>query len=268
MQRFGLTVFILTLLARPMVAQRDTNNDGLVDVLVPIAVQTSESFVLGAYGSRWATETWVRTERATFDARFQRDYPCYQDPIRCTFAGQRSIRPQIGTAGEADRGVLLSFHPATVKLLTLSSRVLELSRNAQPNGVDVPVVWEGNYLTDPTVLLAIPQTDESRVALRIYDPRRRPEARFRVEFLSLEGSNQVIAETVLTTQRQQGTELYLPAYVTINDLGMTFPQLAGVERFDIRITPLEGPIEYWTFAAVTHRETQHVLFIVPDREKP
>jgi hypothetical protein len=247
-------------------AQEDTNGDGIVNALIPVVVEIGE--VAGAYGSRWTTEVWIHNGTANTLRAIQRNLA---DPD-CPFPEQPC--PPNAVAGEtrrailyshqADWGTVLLFTKDDAPHITLSARLLELSRRAQPNGINLPVVWEDQYLRKPVQLLSVPTADTSRVALRVYDPRLQRGSTVIVDFLALNGD--IIASTTMSPGNNILSEP-VPAFAGINDLVAAFPALRAYDRFDIRLTPATPGMEYWAFAAVTDRDTQHVLLITPDKHQ-
>ena len=182
----------------------------------------------------------------------------------------RKVDPEAGAARkiaqlerandvDANREVF-ETHPYVAGGVTLSGRLFELTRHTQPAGVHVPVVREGEFFTRPSRFVGIPRDDSSRVAIRVYDPQRRPGGVVRLELFGpdnvlIDGMVMPLLYTVSDTE---------PGYAAILDLTATFPRLNAADRFDIQITPLTTGMEYWALASVTDRDTQQVLFITAD----
>jgi hypothetical protein len=124
----------------------------------------------------------------------------------------------------------------------------------------MPIVREDRFFTAPVRFIGIPASAASRVALRIYDPRRHPASQVRVELIHTNGSP--IADTVLTLQ--DSSTKWEPGVGSILDLAASFPQLRNVDRFDIRVTPLTPGMEYWGLVSVTDWDTQQVILITAD----
>jgi hypothetical protein len=267
MRIINAAVVVALYLLTPVYAQEDTNGDGYVDALIPIVV--TEDVSPGAYGSRWSTEVWINNRSGITLDRIQRalsdpdcvlpDQPCAPNAV----AGETRRPILYARPFNPDWGALLFFANDVAPRVSLSARVLELSRGSQPHGVEIPVIWEDEYLTGTSMLLAIPQSEDSRVALRVYDPRLQSNSAIRVEFLTTEGTT--ITTTTLAPRSSVG--LPIPGFAGINDLAAAFPLLQGYDRFDVRLTPLTSGTEYWAFATVTHRETQHVLLVTPDKRR-
>lgn len=243
-------------------AQQDVNRDGRVHALVPIAdVSDSDVPVAGAYGSLWSTQLWLHNASAQDIGIIQEGMFC-QIPIPCdTYRSGQTVRAWAQAAG-AGHGALLSFTPDVAPQITISSRLLEHSRRAQPNGIEIPVVWEEEFLTAATRLLAIPSRPDGRVALRVYAPTAENQAStVRVEAIALSGD--LLGTSTLVLTRTNDPEPFEPGFAFIPDVVALFPAIAGVERFDLRITPLQGQV-FYAFASETDRDTQHVLLITPD----
>lgn len=255
--------FALLFIAVAAFSQEDTNGDRVVSVLVPVlhAGPEDEIPLPGAHGSLWTTQVWLRNDSAYSFSIIQRGFFCGPGGCLVSFdPGTTKLAPVFGEA--TDQGGLLVFDPFTAKQVTLSARLLELSRRAQPNGIEVPIVWEHEFLSGVSTLIAIPRRSEGRVTLRIFGPRRRPGDAVEVTALSTAG--EPLGSTVLTLTIPDLIGTHVPAYNAILDIAAFFPLVATVDRFDLRITPLVEGMEYWTYVSETDRESQHVLLITPD----
>ena len=155
------------------------------------------------------------------------------------------------------RAVLYQLAANSVGLINLSSRLFELSRHAQPAGVYLPIVREDQFLTGSSRFIGIPRDTSSRVALRVYDPRRSLFNDLHIELIAPGGA--IIAETVLVPIVPLSS--HEPGFAAIYDLTTTFQQLVSVQRFDVRLTPVRPGMEYWALVSVTDWDTQQVLLI-------
>ena len=139
----------------------------------------------------------------------------------------------------------------------LSSRLFELSRHAQPAGIELPVVREDEFFTLPVRLIAVPGNPAFRAALRVYDPRR-VGGSVRVEII--DPADVVIAQAVLPLIPPDHPFLDAPGMAFIGDIGAVFPETRARSRYDVRITPI-GMTEFWAFVSVTDNDTQQVFTI-------
>lgn len=243
---------------------RDRNNDGVVDVLVPIVVR-GDAPVPGAYGSRWSTEVWIHNGSDEPLRFIQRSWRC---PIILTCDPQvpRGVTMPVTTVdGPVNAGAMYYVPAVLAEEITFEVRLLELSRRAQPNGIELPVVWEDDFRTKPTRLIAVPRGEHLRTALRLYDPRRAGMT-FDVEIIGASG--ETLATTrVLAADPADPTmaihDDHLPFVAFLPDVEALIPATIPGQRYDIRVKPVSGG-EYWAFSSVTDRDTQHVLIITPD----
>lgn len=234
---------------------QDVNGDGWVTYLLPLNVPTA---VNGAQGSRWQTELWVHnamsqpmnlvSPQILFD-------PPLEFPVHVAGVTEKAFAAET-LDGAPIYSALLFRVAARDAQPVLMSRLYELSRHAQPAGVEVPVIREDQFFTKASRFIAIPNSVTDRVALRVYDPLRRGDAAARVELL--DEKNTVLATTTLQLVPQTADSIS-PGYAAILDVASAFPQLAGIDRFDIRITPLIENMEYWAFVSVTDQDTQTVM---------
>lgn len=246
----------------------DTNGDGVVSVLVPIAFGWSQ-VLQGAYGTLWTGQLWVHNGSAQDLMSLQPGGVCV--PTGCTAQlPSGSFRHVQINSNHYDGGALLYIPLDIAPEIHMSARLLELSRSSQPNGVDIPVVAEDEFFSGPSSYLAIPVSRDNRVALRVYDPRLVRGSTVRVELLGPEG--QLVAETTLspgddpivprTPPDPRRVQHYPhPGQAAILDVTREFPALVGFERFHIRVTPLTPGMEYWAFVSVTDNDTQSVMLI-------
>jgi hypothetical protein len=251
----AVTIFSALLCITSGLYAQDVNHDGVVDYLVPIS---APSQVSGANGSLWKTELWLHNG---LDAPFALSSPCEvmipEGPCPPVPLHQSGVTEQAfhWETRYTARSLIFQLPLALADRITLSSRLFELSRHAQPAGVDLPLVREDQFFIGSSRFIAIPRDGSSRVALRVYDPRRTLFNDIHVELITPDGT--VIGETTLYPSI---TSAHEPATAAIYDLAAAFPSLASVERFDVRVTPVPG-MEYWALVSVTDWDTQQVLLI-------
>ena len=85
-------------------------------------------------------------------------------------------------------GALFALLPEQAAGIHLASRLLETSRRAQPNGIDIPMIREDRFFKQPSTFLGIPSGPGVRSRLRVYDPRRVRGSTVRVEILKSDGT--------------------------------------------------------------------------------
>jgi hypothetical protein len=253
MKKYVVLLATAFLLAAPVSAQ-DVNHDGLVTFLIPINVPVNTP---GAYGTLWRSELWIHNGFVS-PTSF---YPCSGSPCLTHPPGTTEHAFPAETASSIGP-IMLSVGTSMLADFHFSSRLVELSRRAQPAGVHMPVVREDHLFTQSVLFLGI-NGSSNRVAIRVYDPRRRRGSQVKIEVIDANGS--LKADTVLTLHYTDPPPPLIPArepgYIAIHDLAATLPQLASVPRYDIRVTPLTANMEFWALVSVTDIETQHVLLV-------
>lgn len=236
----------------------DTDHDGFETVLVPIAMLPSTE-VPGALGTLWRSAVLLHNpsgHEVWLQAKYGCQFPC-QSPYPAAFAGMVT---EAITGSSA--GVLFYLKVEDAAQIVLTSRLYEVSRRAQPEGIEIPVVREGAFFKRPSSFLAVPGGTGARAALRVYDPRR-AGVTLKVEALSAD-AGQVLATTQLTTAvaTAPGLDtLVTPGFAAIYDLAAAFPILNTVTAYHLRVTPVSPDAEYWAMVSATDNETQHVLLI-------
>lgn len=268
-----ITTAILFILLSSSAWAQDTDGDGSVTILVPLAFSSTVQILPGAQGTLWTGELWIQNDSATGLSTFQPGGNEPPLPLPNPVAYPAGFVGQMGgvASNHGDGGALLEVPRAIAPDIHVSMRLLELSRNAQPTGVDVPVIREHQFFKRPTSYLGIPSSSAVRSALRVYDPRQRHGSAVRADFLAPDGA--VVASAVLRPgddpilgNAEIPRDYPYPGFDAIYSITDTFPQLRAYERFHIRLTPLDPTTEYWAFVSVTHNETQHVLLITDRSE--
>lgn len=236
---------------------QDTNHDGVVSVLVPF---NSPEPVPGLNGTLWQTQLWVHTTLAQGvrlrDCGSLIGPPC-ENPLHLPGITELAFPQETIEA----RPFVITLPTAIASTVELSSRLFELSRQSERTGTYLPLVREEKFLARPARLIAIPNHSAARIALRVYDPRFRRGSSVDVEILGAD--DELLGQFTLMFEYHTGG---LPGYsagaVSIYDLAAAVTRLAGVSRFDIRVTPSPGT-EFWAAVSVTDNATQQVLLITP-----
>jgi hypothetical protein len=243
-------------------APADVDGNGFVDVLVPIAL--TGHAVPGAHGSLWIgiVSLFNGTEGVL-------------DP----WGGLFTIPPfgfppgyHVITAPTVaqDRGTLFLIPPDRAGKVSFGSRVLEISKSAQPTGFEVPIVWESEFLRSAAMLLRIPTGEGVRSTLRVYDPSRTPGTAVFVEFLTDTGN--VVASRILRpgddpiVADDSVGSFRFPGFDMLLDITSLHPELDELEseHYHLRMSPLEDGMVFWGFVSVTDNDSQHVLVITPN----
>jgi hypothetical protein len=265
MRSIGVFAAIIFLTMAFTCLAEDLNGDGYVSVLLPIAFSASQ-VLPGAYGTQWAEEIWVHNGSSVDIRSLQPTGNCIPScsvaEFPVGFLGRMS-----SVESNNNNGAMFHLPVAAGSNFHLSARLLELTRRAQPTGVDVPMAQEGAFLTGTRWILAVPVGDGVRSALRVYDPWARKGTSLAVDFFDPDGA--LVASTVLrpgddplASDSPAGPlPRPVPTVAGALDLTSQFPVLRGLDRFHIRITPPDPVFEYWVMASVTDNETQHVLLI-------
>jgi hypothetical protein len=236
-------------------------------ILLPIAFQQGESptEVHGAHETIWRGEVWVSNRSGEpvrlnnwYDLGIAEPWPTY--PAGYVGFLTYELTPI------ADPGVLLTPLKAVAGSLTFSNRIFEVSRHAQPQGLEIPVVRQNEFHSDEISLLGFASGAGVRSALRVYaipDSPGQTNLQVRADFIAPDGTT--VATTTLTPAGsvQSPLDLSRPGYAAIYDLASAFPVLQTLEHFHVRLTPISGTNPYWAMGSVTDNDTQQVLIITP-----
>lgn len=261
----------LILLGLPIVATaRDTNGDGMETILLPLAFLPG-STVNGNNGTQWSGEVWLHNANPT-TVELETQMPCIFNectaPYRAGYTG-RVLQPLPATP---EGGVVFLTRADAADGLTLSNRVFETTRNAQPLGVQMPVVREHQFLRGTSRLLGLPGGTTARVALRIFDPHvespfRSPVLTVLVEVVTQTGPSGAEEETVvgnvlLSTAPATPSSARRPGFAATYDLAGAIPVIKTLPRFSLRITAQTND-EYWAMASITDNATQEFVLVTP-----
>ncbi|HEX7807498.1 MAG TPA: hypothetical protein VF608_02195, partial [Thermoanaerobaculia bacterium] len=141
---------------------------------------------------------------------------------------------------------------------------------------------ESEFRSSEFLLMDIPSDERFRANLRIYGTTETysPEYRFihpggpvsMKIYDSRDLSDALVSTTInLSAPEAMAGSAYLsrPGFASIGDLVATYPQLASVPAYTIRLQsyqPLADPPHewaVWAFVTITNNETQHVTTISP-----
>ena len=249
--------------AQPATA-KDVNHDGVVSLLVPIAFSQAQT-LRGAQGTIWGGEIWYRNGSTQDVVSLQPTGICM--PFCGIGFPAGNIDRVWAVNSNKNNGAMLHVPSAVADSFHVSARVREYSRNAQPTGVEIPVISESEFFRGEQWFLAVPTGEGVRSAIRVYDPRALPETSVQADFFSSAG------ELLDSITLRPGDDPYVyhidnnrkpvnvPTIASVLNLTAAFPSLANHEYVHIRVRPLQDGREYWGMVSVTHNETQHVLII-------
>ncbi len=263
------TIFSIGLIASSLFALHvqaaDTNGDGREVILVPFDVAPS-SARSGLQGSSWSGELYFRNGSPS-SINLVELWGC---PVTCslTFPGDYTgvVPGPHHPSTEMDRGILFSVPASVAAQVTFAGRFYETTRGAQPLGVAIPIVREGNFLHGTTYLLNVPAGGRVRTSIRIYDPRREfgrtGQVTLLIEILRLDGTP-IVARTITTVAPVNEAAPVSPGFAVIYDLGAAFPEIQNLSAVHIRLTATDPNTDYWAMASATDNETQEVVLITP-----
>ena len=195
----------------------------------------------GAYGSSWVTENSISapsTQGATF---FE------LSPVKKLF--------RLDTTDPA--GVLVHAGRGTIDSAALSSRIRDLSRQAESAGTEVPVVRERDWRLGGVRLTNIPADPHGRTMLRIWSEHSRPYSVL-VE-ASVKGRAQFASVEVALSTQSNGLQY---SQLDITELVVRIP---SPDPRDVTITALayDPDLRLWALATITNNTTQQVTAIWP-----
>lgn len=240
----------------------DIDQDGFVTILLPIAM-ASHHVLPGGYGSQWAEELWLYNASSTWSYPLQ--YAA-AGPTPLSRLDPGELARHWSFASNNLYGAILLIPAPAAEDFHISARLVELSRNAQPTGVEIPVVPEGSSLNRETWILGVPAGEGIRSTLRVFSLQPGKPTTLAATFHDAEGK--VLTGTTLApgldpAAPRPNESPQTAGMDAVFDLTATIPALAGADYFSIQLSPVGDPGQFWAFVTVTHNETQHVLFLTP-----
>ncbi len=211
-------------------------------VLLPIFLPP----VRGAFGSEFHTVARL-SNRGKLGAIVQM-LPVYGVDLRCTLADPPPAGPLIPIyVKDEDQQLSEPCGPSVARLLYVPKgegralaaniRVLDLTREAESNGVEIPVVREGDFRTDRLVFMGVPADSRFRVKLRLYSLARAAEVRMGVDLIQL--------------RPRDPQDIFDPAYAEIDVL----PPAGRI------VVDSDGQTPIWGLITVTNNQTQEITTI-------
>jgi hypothetical protein len=221
-------------------------------VLVPIVA----TGVSGMFGSQWTSET-VAFNTSAVPVQIGFSYRC---PFECPSVvlgpslGQQ-LAIQTGSAVPAAFVYLPNTQPEAIEF---GLRVRDVSQQSDSWGTEVPVVREDRAFQRPFDLLNVPLPSRFRQTLRIYDFDNSGGS-VRVQYYNMTGGA-ALKEYLLPLLTP--TDTYTPAYLQFDQFAQV-PELAGVDRIRVRISPMDASQRLWAMVSVTNNVTQELTLITP-----
>lgn len=239
----------------------------------------------GAHGSQWETSVGLAN---TSTQTASMPVPLLADPFDGCALTSGDIEENwryFLCSGYASPSGLFLYIPKTLDLkeLHVNARVRDLTRAASSAGTQIPVVGESDFRSGDLLLLDIPSDARFRANLRIYGGTMifTPELRFinpgggsvNVEIYDSRDLGFALVTTRVDLSAAQtiagSSYLVRPGYFSFGDLVASFPQLANVPSYTIRIRtdqPLTSPaieLTTWAFVTITNNDTQEVTTVSP-----
>jgi hypothetical protein len=277
MQR-ALLAFLLFAAATTALAdhRKDSNYER---VLIPVFFSGP-----GAQGAQWATNVEVLNTGASMDLAHSvvGDNQLVNEEVVCDSENDVDTRDSVVVCpGNQHAAGIILYVPRTALYndVHISARVLDQSRTSDRYGTAIPVVWEGDLLVNPMVLLDIPTGDRRyRAGLRLYDVYQWNTV-FTLTFHDMDKVRKGTATTPLLVTQVTATWDFdvdsairpmRPSFAQIGDLVNAYPVLASVDSVAIEITgadtvgqPEQPEARLYALASITNNTTQEVTIVAP-----
>lgn len=203
----------------------------------------------GAHDSSWVTDNFI--DAPAFDpTTFYESLPC----SGCSSVAKQLVRLEANDPS----GLLLHVARGTAGSLALSSRIRDLSRQAQSAGTAIPIVRERDWRLRALRLINIPNDDRVRMTLRVWSDHDAPVTVF--ISLGAPGAPSEASTTRTLTRDRDGVALYAQI-----DLDALSARVRSDQARYVRIQSSDGDpdVRLWALISITNNDTQHVTIISP-----
>jgi hypothetical protein len=223
-----------------------------IRVLVPIVATGAN----GMFGSRWTSEV-VAFNTSAVPVVIGFSYTClFECP---SFGLGPSLGQELVIHTQSAVPAAFVFLPnEQADAIELGLRVRDVSQQSDSWGAEVPVVRADRAFARPFDLLNVPLPSRFRQTLRIYDFEKSGGS-VRVQYYNMTGGP-ALKEYVLPLLTP--TDIYTPAYLQFDQFA-GLPELAGVDRIRVRISPMDASQRLWAMVSVTNNVTQELTLITP-----
>jgi hypothetical protein len=237
-------------------------------VLLPITVTDAP----GAYGTRWSSELWLRTEVAgavyPVLGPSACDPPCRDPTVIPKDSSYRSDFYRTH-AGETS-GMLLYVDKAHSSEVHISLRLYETSGFYRFLPLQLPTVREREFTTGTVHVPGIPVTADNRSRLRIYgiDPSLPGTARLRIFSEEPNRPQELLAERTLVLNAVPKTYSFstytFDLRPSVAELELTPLIPGGIDAVRLEITPTTPGLAIWGFVSLTDDVTQAISLRTPN----
>jgi hypothetical protein len=233
-------------------------------LLVPIIVHSP---VPGAFGSRFVTRLIVHNDSAQAVRVDQGGGHMCLIPGCLNWVAPGTHQPNVWASGlVGGRGAFIWVDSSQMHHLTFQLRVQDLSRQESTWGTELPIVRERDFVDDRLTLVDVPDSENFRQTLRVYDADGIRNAIVMVRFYD-QASEALLLEVPVQLERI-GSYPPDPSQAQVAFWTDDFADLRPAERLRIVIEPVTPGIRLWAFVSITHNETQHITTITPLKLRP
>lgn len=259
-----LAVFFLA--AVPAGAESDPDQS-LQRILVPIFF-LPDLPEQGRFGTRWATELWIRNSGTEPRRVWQGDGRCnHGGCVDDSIPSMSTVRPidVYPSPVRETPGVLLHAQRAGAESIHFALWLRELTSG---QWTALPVVREHEFLRTRAEFPLVPVHQGKRIAVRVYDPRPVPGGLPVTIGVHQPQGGQLgsVRVTAWTYYTPFEPDLFqrVPGYAAVLSLGDTFPAISGEAAVRISVVPDDPDRDFWVFVTLTDNESQHVDTVLPE----
>jgi hypothetical protein len=248
--RFPVKLTLLLLCVASMAPSAFAADSRFERILLPITIAETP----GAFGSRWASDIWYRSDA---------DAPVQVFPLIVSdgFPGPHVTEPlQVALFGPGrPPGQFIYVTRELADQVHVSLRIFDTSRDALTWGTELPVVREAAFTQKPITFLNVPSDARFRVMLRVYESDLRGLGRARIDVFD-QASDALVGSQTVDLPTLEPID-YNPGYaqLSLTDLIANRPPAA----YRVVVSPASARANLWAFVTVTNNQTQQVTTICP-----
>ncbi|GEM_PF-895145 len=235
--------------------------DNFERVLIPLSLGAKQ--FPGAYFSLWASELWIYNSNP-WNSEILFGNPDSNAGSRPVIAaGETRNASYVGSSQQAF-GLLVWVQRGSSRGINFSLQIRDISRAKIQSGTEMPIVRESEF-KDTIDLLNVPiDPGISRTALRIFNLDATGQVPVHIVITRAGGGEVLVDDSsvLLLVAGFGGTVQTFAHFVSLDDLFLRYPQLAGAGPVEISISTA-GSEKIWAFAAVTNNNTQLITTVFP-----
>lgn len=226
----------------------------------------TKSAIPGANGSLWVTEHYAHNHSDS-TMWVTNNFSCQWSAVHASDVEVPS-RSTVRIARAYASGVPYEFWGVTEgsdEAFSVTSFVRNINGDTDPWGTALPVAGGDDFRTQPVHIAPVPADPAYRVSLRAWAWSGRADSLV-AEIVDVDewGRPGDVLGTVILPRVPESRSPSVSSYFEIHDLLSAIADRDSESRVGIRISAPSAPDAFlWSFASITHNDSQHVTVFAP-----